>query len=337
MQSDEPITRRTAFLATAALAMTMGSAAVAQGNDALSVAMLIPGQIDDNGFMEAGYDGLMAIERELGATTAYIDGVKPKPELLMEALRTLAAEGPDLVIAHGGQNNEAAQTVAPEFPAVKFVVVQGDVTGANLSSYDILQEESAWLAGAAAGLMTETDVVGHISGIRVTPGLKGRGGFYNGLMHTNPEATFLTIFAGDQDDNDLSYRVANEEIDGGADIIFTMLNAGRTGAIDAMREKGVRQIGNVGDWTQEEPEVFVASAIADVSQAGLMAARDVAEGGWKPDTIVRIGLSNPEAVSLSLAPDVPDDVRAEVDRLRDEIVAGNIEVSTDYEGAELTP
>lgn len=92
------------------------------------------------------------------------------------------------------------------------------MTGPNLSSYEVLQEESAWLAGAAAGVLTQTDVVGHISGIRVTPGLKGRGGFYNGLMQTNRDAKFLTIFAGNQDDKQLSARIAQAEMDQGATI-----------------------------------------------------------------------------------------------------------------------
>jgi len=303
----------------------------------LSISMLLAGQIDDKGFMEAGYNGLMAIQDELGATVSYIDNVAPEPDLLAEALRKLAKDGPDMVIAHGGQNNAAAELVAAEFPEVKFVVVQGGVTGPNLSSYEVLQEQSAWLAGAASGLMTQSGVVGHISGIRVTPGLKGRGGFYNGLMHTNPDAQFLTIFAGNQDDNDLSYRVASEQIDQGADIVFTMLNAGRIGAIDAMRENGVRQIGNVRDWYPDHPDVFVASAIANVSIAGLQAARDLKNGDWESGKIVQIGLENPDAVALALAPDVPQEVRDAVDDLAAKIITGEIEVSTEYDGPELQP
>lgn len=306
-------------------------------DDALEVSMLLAGQIDDNGFMEAGYNGLMAIQDELGATVNFIDNVAPEVDLLAEALQTLAQAGPDMVIAHGGQNNAAAELVATEFPDVSFVVVQGGVTGPNLSSYEVLQEDSAWLAGAAAGLMTQTGVVGHISGIRVTPGLKGRGGFYNGLMHTNPDAKFLTIFAGNQDDNELSYRVASEQIEQGADIIFTMLNAGRTGAIDAMRENGVQQVGNVRDWYPDHPDVFVASAIANVSIAGLQAARDLKNGVWEPGQVVQIGLENPDAVALALSPDTPQEVRDEVDALAAKIVSGEIVVSTEYDGPELQP
>jgi basic membrane protein A len=299
--------------------------------------MLIPGQIDDGGFMEAGYNGLVAIRDQLGAETSYIDGVKPEPEALAAALRELAQAGPDMVIAHGGQTSAAVETVAPEFPDVRFTVVQGAVTGPNIASYEVLQEDSAWLAGAAAGLLTETDVVGHISGIRVTPGLKGRGAFYNGLMHTNPDAKFLTIFAGDQDDNDLSYKVASAEIEAGADVIFTMLNAGRTGAIDAMREKGVHQIGNVREWYADHPDVFVASAVANVSVPGFQAAKDLAEGTWQPGVVRQIGLEDPQAVALALAPKVSEEVRAKIAGLAEEIVSGSIDVSVVYEGEEFQP
>lgn len=325
------------FRSPLAVALLVMSASAVHSDDPVSIAMLLPGQIDDNGFMEAGYNGLLKIEEEFGATTTYIDGVQPVREELEAALRELAAGDPDMVIAHGGQNNDAAVTVAAEFPDVRFVVVQGNVTGPNLSSYEVLQEESAWLGGAAAGLLTRSDVVGHISGIRVPPGLKGRGGFYNGLMHTNPDATFVTVFAGDQDDVELASRVAKAVVGEGADVIFTMLNAGRQGATDAMREAGVKQIGNVIDWTKIDPEVFVTSAIADVSIPSVEAVRDLQQDRWEPGVVRKIGLENPAAISLVVSDSVPADVRAQIEALRDQIVAGGIEVSTAYEGPELEP
>ncbi|UFS64479.1 BMP family protein [Paracoccus denitrificans] len=320
-------------LALAASLLAAGASHAQDGE--LSIAMLIPGKIDDNGFMEAGYNGLLKIEKQFGAKIAYTDQVQPEQDKLEEALRALARQTPDMVIAHGGQNNEAAKTVAAEFPDIPFVVVQGGVTGPNLSSYEVLQEHSAWLGGAAAGLLTQSGVVGHISGIRVTPGLKGRGGFYHGLMHTRPDATFLTIFAGNQDDTELAARVAKAETDQGADIIFTMLNAGRQGATDAMREAGTKQIGNVIDWTKVEPDVFIASAIADVSIPSVQAVQDLVDGTWKPETVKHIGLENPEAVSLTLSDSVPAEIRDRIDTLREQIVTGEIEVSTEYSGPEL--
>ena len=249
----------------------------------------------------------------------------------------LAGGGAALVIAHGGQNNEAAQTVAAEFPGTQFAVTQGGVKSANLSSYEVLQEQSAWLAGAAAGLLTKTNVVGHMSGIRVRPGLKGRAAFSDGLRATNPKAQLLTNFSGTQDDNAVSRRIALAEIDAGADIIFTMLNAGRSGAIEACRARGARQIGNVGDWVKSVPDVFIASAIADVSMAVFDAAGDFHNGTWQPNVIRQLGLANPDAVRLALADSVPQQVRQQITQYAEAIAAGKIKVPDAYEGPEFNP
>lgn len=327
------------ILASVTLGLALSSGwAVAKAEDGLDVAMLLPGEIDDGGFMQAGYEGLMRIQDELGAQVSYVDKVKPNETDLIQALEKLTAQEPDLIIAHGGQNADAVMAVASDYPDMKFSVTQGHVSGANVSSYEMLQEESAWLAGAAAGLLTETNVVGHISGIRVPPGLKGRGAFHDGLKYTNPDARFLTTFAGDQDDAALAGKVVKAQAEEGVDIIFTMLNAGRTGAIEAMQELGdVKQFGNVRVWHDEYPEVFWGSAVADVGRAGFMAAEDVKDGSWESGKVVSIGLENEKALRLALAPTVPEAVKSKVDELARKIVDGDIDVVTTYDGPEFDP
>lgn len=301
----------------------------------LSVGGLFAGRIDDRGFMEAGWRGLERARTELGAKTTHIDGVQPKKELLAEALARLAQGGHDLVVAHGGQNNEAAAEVAPRFPQVRFVVTQGSVVGPNLASYDVLQEESAYLAGVVAALTTRSGVVGHMSGIRVRPGLKGRAGYAAGVRDTDPKVKLLTNFSGHQDDNALSKRVALAQIASGADIIFTMLNAGRDGVTEACREKGARQIGNVIDWVKVDPKVFVASAIADVSIGVFNAVRDLRDGKFRPGVVHKVGLADSAAVRLSMADDVPASARARVELAADNIRGGRLLVPETYEGPEF--
>jgi basic membrane protein A len=187
-----------------------------------------------------------------------------------------------------------------------------------------------------AALTTRTGVVGHMSGIRVTPGLKGRAAYAAGVAATDPKVKLLTQFSGNQDDNALSRRLALAQMDAGADVIFTMLNAGRQGVTDACVERRTRQIGNVIDWTQRQPQVFIGSAIANVSKAVLAAARDHAEGRWQGGVIRQVGLEDPEAVRLALAPDVPAAVRDRLTQLKAEIVAGRIAIPEQYAGPEFS-
>jgi basic membrane protein A and related proteins len=326
--------RRTFLTLTAGLACaTVAPAARAQSK--LKVAALFAGKIDDAGFMETGYRGLVAARDRLGVDIVWRDQVPAERALLAAALRELAKDQPALVIAHGGQNNYAVKSVAADFPAVTFVVSQGNVIGANLASYEVLQEESAFLAGALAGWATMTGTVGHMSGIRVVPGLKGRAAFAHGVAHANPAVRLLTNFSGNQDDNALSKRIATAMIDGKADIIFTMLNAGRMGAIEACRELGAKQIGNVRDWVVAEPDVFIASAVADSGAAVLRAVEDLIRGAVATNTVVKIGLARPEAVRLTMSATLNEDIRKRVDALARQIEAGEVEVPTTWNGSEF--
>ncbi|WP_418139309.1 BMP family protein [Oceanimonas smirnovii] len=329
-------TARTLFI-TAGLALTPLAQAMAADTD---IAVLIPGKHDDGGFMQAAHTGYEKIRDQLDVNASFVSNISATsdPVLLTEAMRELAKQGPDMIIAHGGQCNGPAETVSKEFPDIKFVVIQGHVQGPNLSSYVVRQEDSAWLAGALAGLTTESDVVGHISGAWPKPGLIGRAAFYDGLMHVNPDAKYLTWFTGDLDNTGINAEAAAAEIAHGADVIYTMLNAGRQGVIDEIKKHNgeVRHIGNVSDWTQVD-DTFVGSAVADASVAILNAAQDFTTGKWQPNQITEIGLGQGDVVKLTLADDVSPEVRAKLDELTEKLISGEITMKTTYEGKEFHP
>ena len=305
-----------------------------------SISVLIPGKHNDNGFMEAAYRGYEKIKTELDVDANYVSNISATSDqkILTEAMRALAQKNPDMIIAHGGQCNGPAETVSKEFPNIKFVVIQGHVQGPNLSSYVVRQEDSAWLAGALAGLTTKSNIVGHISGAWPKPGLMGRAAFYDGLKYVNPNATFLTWFTGDLDNQDINATAASAQTYKGADVIYTMLNAGRQGVIDEIHTQDgkVRHIGNVSDWTQVD-DAFIGSAVADASVAILTAAQDLTTGKWRPNQIHEIGLSQHEVVRLTVADDVSPKIKTTLENLTKKIVTGEIKISTTYNGKEFNP
>lgn len=296
---------------------------------------MFPGRIDDGDFNEAGYRGLLRIRDELGIPVRHVDQVPPDDEAMKKALRELAESDAKMVIAYAGEASDAVQRVAWEFPEQRFSSIQGIRLRPNLAIYEVLQEQSSWLAGAAAGLLTKSNVVGHLSGPRVRPGLRARAAFAAGLAHTNPKAKLLTNFSGAPDDPAVAKRVALAEIDAGADILFATLNAGRPGVIEAGRERRVKLIGSVRDWTAAMPDVFVASAVADPGAAVLQSGRDLYDNLWKGDLIRRLGVRNADAVRLALAPDAPDAVKSRIARLTQEVAAGAIKIPDEYSGPEF--
>ena len=271
------------------------------------VAALFCGHVDDNGFMQAGYQGLQKAQTQLPIIAHYKDKVANETQAQITALRELVQQyKPNLLIAHGGQNTDAALTVAKEYPDILVALTQGAVTAENLSSYDVYQEESAWLAGAYAALMTKTGVVAHQSGIRVPPGLRARASFAAGVKHANPDVKLLTNLSGNQDDIALAERVTKAQAKSGADIIYTMLNKGRSGTTEACRELGIYD-----------------------------ACKNLSSGEFKGGQIIKVGLQQPEAVRLIIVQNTPDSVRKRINEYRDEILAGKITVKAEFDGVEF--
>ena len=255
----------------------------------------------------------------------------------IEAIAAVLAQAPALVIVHGGQGDEPVASLAPLYPSVAFAVTQGAVTGPNVASYEVRQEESAFLAGVLAARATRTGTVAHLSGERVRPGLLGRAAFVAGVQAEAPGMPVLTAFCGHQHDPALARRWASAMFEAGADVLFTMLDGGRPGAIDACREHGTWLIGNVEDWTQREPEVCIASAIADSGWGVERAVDDWLAGRFPAGTHVRVGVSEPDVVRLALAPRLRGAHAAAIAARTAALAAGGFPFAADYNGPEFAP
>ena len=304
------------------------------------IAVLLPGYAQDNGFMNAGYRGYQQIAKEITPSVKCVSDVSATSdkEVLTNELRALAQESPRLIIAHGGQCNAPVATVSKEFPAIKFVVIQGNVKSENVSSYKVDQEQSAFLAGALAGYMTKSNKVGHISGAWPKPGLQARAAFYDGLMLANKKAKFYSHFSGNLDSNEINSKAAKGEIKAGCDVIYTMLNGGRFGVNDVIAKTHgkVKEIGNVIDWTKES-KIFIGSAVADSSVAIANAARDFMSNNFKANSISVIGLEDEAVVRLTVSKSVPKKIAYKLKVLRDDVLSGKVKINTNYQGQEFDP
>lgn len=281
-------------------------------------------------FNAAGVAGLARAADRLGIAVETI--WSPDPARRHDILREAAA-GAALVIAHGGQGEAPVAAVAPAFPRTRFAVTQGRIAGPNIACFEVLQEHSAFLAGALAGWWAEGRAVAHLSGEPVPPGLRGRAAFAAGVQHAAPGTRLLTGFCGNQHDPALAERWTDAQCAAGAVLQFAMLDGGRPGAMAALRRHGARAIGNVHDWTAEDP-AFLASAVADNGWCIAAALEAHRRDDWRD---ARIGAEQPEAVRLALAPDVPPALAARAAALAQDVAAGRIAVPEHHDGAEFMP
>lgn len=289
----------------------------------------------DSGFYESGYRGALKAQSTLGVAFDFTERVGVDAAALAAASEQAAASKPEMILVHGGSSDKAVVAMAPRFPATKFLSTHGTEAGPNFSSFNIRQPQSAFLAGALSAMLTRTGIVGHLSGIRIPPGLHARAAWAQGVTHVDPAVRIVTSFCGAQDDNALSKRATLAEIDQGIDYIYTMLNFGRQGAIDACRERGVKQIGNVIDWCAVHPDVFIASAVANNGQLVYKWVEDVLAGKLAEGEVRSLGMEDENAVRLSMGADVPADVQERIEKLAASVRDGVITLQTEYTGTEF--
>jgi basic membrane protein A len=301
----------------------------------MRIAVFFVGALDDRGFNASALAGARRAAAQGAAEIAVVAGVPYDQAAIRRRMAEVLAEADGLVFI-GGQGNAATPDLAAAHPDKRFAIVQGHRTGPNLASYDVRQEESAFLAGVLAAHLTRTGTVAHLSGHRVTPGLKGRAGFVAGVRHAAPRMPILTGFCGTQDDSSVTRAWAAAQCAAGADILFTMLNAARDGATEACRAAGTRQIGNALDWVAEDPAVFAASALARIDLGVERALADMV-AGHMPETVVSFGLAQGDFVGLSMAPDIPDAARRAVAEASAALRDGRIALPESYDGPEFTP
>src|SRR5271170_8200467 len=112
------------IMGVVAVAAALGLPHQVQAADPIKVGILIPGSKSDKGWMESGYDGLVASEKKFGdkIKVQMIENINYAD--MDQALTNLATAN-DLVIGVGGQTQASVYKVAKRFPKVKFSIVGG--------------------------------------------------------------------------------------------------------------------------------------------------------------------------------------------------------------------
>lgn len=287
------------------------------------VALLTPGPVSDAGWNAGAFEGLKAIERELGAKVSHVQ-VKT-PSEFEEQFRAYAAGGAALCIGHGFEFQDAAARVAKDYPRTVFLTTSGSRTSRNQAPLVFELEQATYLCGLVAGRMSRTAKAGMVGGVEI-PSIKSTFlAFEAGLKAGNPGAKATAVFTGSFEDVAGAKAAALALIDGGSDFLFHNANAAALGVFAAATERGVYAFGANRDQNAVSPSVL-ASAVIDLPRAFVEAARRVKEGRFDGQPI-RYGLAS-GVVSFVWNPTllgrVPAPVIDEVDRAKEKIVSGAI-------------
>jgi basic membrane protein A len=245
------------------------------------------GGLGDKSFNDAAYRGLTRAERELGVSARYVEpGDGSDRE---SALRQLASQGHDLILAIGFIFSDDVRKLAREFPDVHFVCIDfsaqdGEVLPPNLLGLRFREHEGSFLVGAIAGLTSTTGTVGFVGGMDIPLIHKFEAGYRAGVAEVCPRCTVLAAYAGTEprafSDPVRGKEIALAQYGRGADVIYHGAGKTGTGVFTAAREQGKWAIGTDSDQFADMPCCVLTSMVKGVDVGVFGAIQAEVEGRW---------------------------------------------------------
>jgi basic membrane lipoprotein Med (substrate-binding protein (PBP1-ABC) superfamily) len=191
----------------------------------------VVGGINDEGYNQRSYEGLMRAQLDFGIQVRWIESQRPEDYAVN--LSQLVSQGCGLIVSVSFLMVEATEQVALANPNVKFAIVDAysGNTVPNLLGLNFDLYEAAYMAGALAGLMTQSDVVGIVAGMEIPVVISCRTGFEAGAIAHNPTVTRLGVYIPSFTDPALGAQIASDFMSEGADVIFGCGGLTGSGAI----------------------------------------------------------------------------------------------------------
>ena len=286
------------------------------------------GRVNDGTFNQFAYKGMVDAVEDFDLDSTYIETTGQVD--YATNIQTCVDSGYGAIITVGFLITDATLAAAQANPEVYFIGVDHFYMDAppNLVGVQFREDQSGFMAGALAGLMTESGIVAGVYGIDIPPVIKFRNGFDNGVAYTNMDAQALGVYIPSFVDPATGAETALQFIAEGADVIFGAGGPTGSGGIQAAAAEGVFVIGvdqdeyvtTFGNGESPGADMVISSAMKRVDQGVYLSLKELAEG----DAMTFGGNNVLSAANdgVGLAPPHDADVSDEVLAQLDEIFAG---------------
>lgn len=270
------------------LALVMTLSLVACGNKgddgkkddgkSYKIAMICDSSINDGGWGAACYNAMVKACENKGWTYEVTDSISQ--DAYYDSIVAYCALGYNIIYAPGNQYTDAVLQAAEEYPDIAFALLNGaestpaKAKNGNVSSLLPNAQQIGWIAGALAGLMTETGKLGFIGGMELDT-TKGKiAGFEEAAKFVGEKegktVELLSVpYANSFSDAPKGKEFATELISKGADVFFGDASAVDSGAREAIDDANTKagaikiyDIGQPADILGQNP-CIIGSQVTD--------------------------------------------------------------------------
>ncbi|MBD5539534.1 MAG: BMP family ABC transporter substrate-binding protein, partial [Desulfovibrio sp.] len=280
--------------------------------------------------------GLERAGRDFGMRTSVV--YAPKGEGQAEALRKAAA-GADLVLVASDGLHEALRDNAANFRRTMFGCIDAGVRAPNIMSVTFADEEAAFLAGAAAALLTRAKLPGINAGATIgwlsgedTPAMRSLfSGFFEGAQLAAPEVRVAQAVVGSFTDGAAAAAKTADLLAAGADVVALAAGAGNPQALAALRSANAYLVGLDTDQSAAFPGHVLLSIVKRADKAVYEIAASAASERFRGKEILVYDLANGGVDAAGLpaflaacGKGAPESIGRRVGELRRELINGSI-------------
>ncbi len=299
------------------------------------VAMICDSSINDGGWGSACYNAMVDACAKMNWTYEVTDSISQ--DAYYDSIAAYCALGYDMIYAPGNQYTDAVLQAAEEYPDIAFALLNGaestpaKAKNGNVSSLLPNAQQIGWIAGALAGLMTESGKLGFIGGMELDT-TKGKIAGYEEAAKYVAEQEGKTVellsvpYANSFSDAPKGKEFATELIAQGADVFFgdaSAVDSGAREAIDAYNKSAgavkVYDIGQPADILGQN-ECIICSQVTDNSAMIAASMQAVMDGTFGGETLY--GTLQNGALSAGKISDlVPAEIQTKYQAYLDQMIA----------------
>jgi basic membrane protein A and related proteins len=294
---------------------------------AVGMALVLPCGSSDP-WCNQGYNAAKKLASEGVVDLKVTTGAPQDTAGASQVIRQYAQTGKQLVVAYSTWA-DATNPVATKFPKTNFATF-GIKPTSNVALFDEPIYQGAYLAGMIAGAVTKSNTISGAAGQDVPLCHAEMEAFQAGAKRTNPKVKQLTTYVGDWNDAAKSQQAILGQVNRGSDVVLACGGAQATGMAQAIKNKKVTGFGYVSDTSSQAPKNIAGTVIYDPYPYFKKMAEDTQAGKFQPAKLYSFGM--PEGgVKLELNPsysvaEIPADVKAEVEKVEQQITDGSFKV-----------
>ena len=297
------------------------SASADEPKDKVKAAFVYVGPTGDHGWTYRHDIGRQQVEEAFGdrVETTFIESV-PEGADAERVMTQLALQGNDIIFATSFGYMDPLMSVAKKFPDVKFEHATGYKQSENAANYGLKLYQARHVQGIIAGMMTKTNTICYIASFPIPEVMREINTFYLGAKKMNPDVDLKITWVYTWYDPGKEKDAAVAMIQQGCDIVAQHTDS--PAPLQAAEEAGVLGFGQASDQMKFAPNAQLTATIDNWGPYYIRKVGQVLDGTW--ETGDYFGHMNEDAVQMAPFANMPANVQAEAQRVKDAISAGEL-------------